>query len=451
MTSIEAKRLPHHLDAEMSILGALLTGDNKVWDEIYEHLTAEDFYKPAHTYIFSAAQKLEDKGEVIDSLTVSDELEKTGHLEKAGGTAYLGELMGYMPSQVSITSCARIIKEKSLLRSVIRQSQKFIEKARTQEFENMDVFLDQIEAEVFKISQTQTEQSLVPINALVTKGLEHLEGLHEKGLNITGLSTSFEELDNLTSGFQGGDFIVIAARPSMGKTALSLNISLEAALKGKKVAFFSIEMAKEQLLIRLFSLLTQIPLSSLKIGNISKEWDFLMEGASRLSETKFFIDDSSHVSPFDIRSRARKMKAQQGLDLIVVDYIQLMSMKKQTDSREREVSEISRLLKSIAKELRVPVVALSQLNRGVENRTNRKPLLSDLRESGSIEQDADLIVMLYRDEYYNQNSSQKGKIELIINKQRNGPTGSVILKWKPEYGRFENNVLTDFSPLPDHP
>ncbi len=448
---MEGKRFPHHLDAEMSVLGSLLTGDAKVWDEIYEHLTAEDFYKPAHSYIFSAAQKLEAKGEPIDSLTVSDELEKTGHLEKAGGTAYLGELMGYMPSQVGISSCARIIREKSLLRSVIRQSQKFIEQARTQEFENIDVFLDQIEAEVFKISQEQTEKNLIPINTLVTKGLEHLEGLHEKGLNITGLSTSFEELDNITSGFQPGDFVIIAARPSMGKTALSLNISLQSVLKGKKVAFFSIEMAKEQLLIRLFSLLTQIPLSSLKIGKINKDWDFLMEGASRLSETQFFIDDSSHVSPFDIRSRARKMKAQHGLDMIVVDYIQLMSMKKQTDSREREVSEISRLLKSIAKELRVPVVALSQLNRGVESRTNRKPLLSDLRESGSIEQDADLIIMLYRDEYYNPNSTQKGKIELIINKQRNGPTGTVVLRWQPEYGRFDNNVLSDFSPLPDHP
>ena len=448
---MEDKQLPHHLDAEMSVLGSLLTGDAKVWDEIYEYLTARDFYKPAHSYIFSAAQKLEDKGEPIDSLTISDELEKTGYLEKAGGATYLGELMGYMPSQVSISSCARIVKEKSLLRSVIRQSQSFITQARTQDFENIDVFLDQVEAEVFKISQKQVEPNLVPINALVNKGLEHLESLHEKGLNITGLSTSFEELDNITSGFQGGDFIVIAARPSMGKTALSLNIALQLALKEKKVAFFSIEMAKEQLLIRLFSLLTQIPLSSLKIGKINKEWDFLMEGASRLSETQFFIDDSSHVSPFDIRSRARKMKAQHGLDMIVVDYIQLMSMKKTTDSREREVSEISRLLKSIAKELRVPVVALSQLNRGVENRTNRKPQLSDLRESGSIEQDADLIIMLYRDEYYNPNSSQKGKIELIINKQRNGPTGTVVLKWQPEYGRFDNNVLSDYSPLPEHP
>ena len=448
---MEDKRFPHHLDAEMSVLGSLLTGDSKVWDEISEYLTAEDFYKPAHSHIFKIAQKLEEKGEQIDSLTVSDELEKAGVLEKAGGTTYLGELMGYVPAQASVSTCARIIKEKSLLRSVIRQSQDFITQAQAQEFESIDVFLDQMESEVFKISQSQSGQNLVPINTLVTKGLEHLESLHEKGLSITGLSTSFEELDNITSGFQAGDFIVVAARPSMGKTALSLNISLQAALKGKKVAFFSIEMAREQLLIRLFSLLTKIPLSSLKIGKINKEWDYLMEGASRLSETKFFIDDSSHVSPFDIRSRARKMKAQHGLDLIVIDYIQLMSMKKQTDSREREVSEISRLLKAIAKELGVPVLALSQLNRGVESRNNKKPLLSDLRESGSIEQDADLIVMLYRDEYYNPNSSQKGKIDLIINKQRNGPTGMLTLRWQPEYGRFENNVLTDFSPMPDHP
>ena len=448
---MEDKRLPHHLDAEMSVLGALLTGDSKVWDEINDYLGPEDFYKPAHSHVFRVAQKLEEKGEPIDSLTVSDELQKAGELEKAGGTAYLGELMGYIPAQASVSACARIIKEKSLLRSVIRQSRDFISQAQAQEFESIDVFLDQVESKVFKISQEQNGPNLTPINTLVTKGLEHLESLHEKGLTITGLSTSFEELDNITSGFQAGDFVVVAARPSMGKTALSLNIALQSALKGKKVAFFSIEMAKEQLLIRLFSLIAGIPLSSLKVGKINKEWDYLMEGASRLSETHFFIDDSSHVSPFDIRSRARKMKAQHGLDLIVIDYIQLMSMKKQTDSREREVSEISRLLKAIAKELGVPVLALSQLNRGVESRNNKKPLLSDLRESGSIEQDADLIIMLYRDEYYNTNSTQKGKIELIINKQRNGPTGVVTLKWQPEYGRFENNVMTDFSPMPDHP
>ena len=449
---MEDKRLPHHLDAEMSVLGSLLVGDASVWDEIQGVLSAEDFYKPSHSLIFSSAATLEEKGEPIDVMTISDVLEKQGKLEQAGGSAYLAELMNSTPSQISISACAKIIKEKSLLRAVIKKSGEFIHQAQIQNFEDIDSFLDEIESDIFKLSQSYTGQDLSPINQLVTKGLEHLENLHRKNLNITGLSTSFEELDNLTSGFQPGELVIIAARPSMGKTALSLNVALNAAVEEKKkVAFFSIEMAKEQLLIRLFSLITQIRLSSLKIGQINKDWDRLMDGAARLSEAQIFIDDSSHISPFDIRSKARRLKSKTGLDLIVVDYIQLMSMKKNIDSREREVSEISRLLKSIAKELGVPVIALSQLNRGVENRTNRRPLLSDLRESGSIEQDADVIIMLYRDDYYNTQSTQKGKTELIVSKQRNGPTGTVTLNWRPEFGKFENNIVSDYSPLPDHP
>lgn len=449
---MEEKSPPHSLSAEMSLLGALLVGDDQAWGEIYGYLSAEDFYKPAHGKIFFAIQSLEEKGEPIDILTVSHFLEKENNLEKAGHSSYLAELVSYTPSRVSISACAKIIKEKSLLRAVIKQSSQHIRQAQAQEFEEIDIFLDQMEADIFKLSQKQIDQHVYPMNQLVKQSLDQLENLHSKHLNITGLSTSFEELDNMTSGFQPGELIVIAARPSMGKTALSLNMAMSLALEGKKIAFFSVEMAKEQMLIRLLSSLNRIHLSSLKTGNISeKSWDLLMEGASRLSSSQFFIDDSSHISPFEVRSRARRLKAQHGLDFIVVDYIQLMSMKKSMDSREREVSEMCRLLKSIAKELSLPVLALSQLNRGVENRTNRRPLLSDLRESGSIEQDADVIIMLYRDEYYNPNTTQKGKTELIISKQRNGPTGTVILNWKPEFGLFENNIVSDYSPLPEHP
>jgi len=247
---MENKVLPHNLDAEMSVLGQLLVGDSHVWDEVHGYLSAEDFYKPAHSLIFQIAQILEEKGNPIDVMTVSDLLEKQGKLEQSGGSAYLAELISYAPSGVSIASCTRLIKEKSLLRSIIRQSENFIKQAKTQEFENIEVFLDQMEAEVFKISQKQTEQNLFPVNQLVSQGLEHLESLHGKNLNVTGLSTSFEELDSITSGLQSGDLIIVAARPSMGKTALSLNIAMNAALDGKKVAFFSVEMAKEQLLIR---------------------------------------------------------------------------------------------------------------------------------------------------------------------------------------------------------
>ena len=448
---IEENLPPHNLDAEMTVLGSLLVGDSHTWDEIHGILNENDFYKSAHGIIFTTAQSLEEKGEPIDAMTMSNALEKKGLLEKAGGASYLAELMSYTPSSVNVGSCCRIIKEKSLLRAVIQQSRDFMRRAQAQEYEDIDVFLDEMEADVFKLFQQQTGQGLFPINQLVKQGLDYLESLHGKKLNITGLSTSFEELNQMTSGFQPGELIIIAARPSMGKTALSLNMALQSALEGKRVAFFSVEMAKEQLLIRLLSSLTHIPLSSLKVGNIEKDWDHLYAGSVRLSETALFIDDSSHISPFEIRSKARRLKAQGGLDFIIVDYIQLMSMKKTFDSREREVSEMSRLLKSIAKELKVPVLALSQLNRGVENRTNRRPLLSDLRESGSIEQDADVILMLYRDEYYNPNTTHKGKTEVIISKQRNGPTGTIVLKWFPEYGLFENNIVMDASPLPEHP
>lgn len=443
---------PHNLDAEMYLLGTLLSGEERAWNEIYGYLTADDFYKPAHRKIFSVIIRLEETSEPIDVLTVSNCLEKSNDLETIGGSTYLAELISFSPSGISIQSCARIIKEKSLLRSVIKTSNNFIKQAQGQEFENVDMFLDSLEADIFKISQKETNQNLVPINQLVSAGMDQIENAHKNKLDITGLSTSFEELDNITSGFQPGELIIIASRPSMGKTALSLNIALRSALTGKKVAFFSVEMVKEQLILRLLSSLTRIRLSSLKVGNIpQQDWDILMQGAGKLSETQFFIDDSTYVSPFDIRSRLRRLKAKHGLDLVIVDYIQLMSMKKSMDSREREVSEISRLLKSISKELSIPVIALSQLNRGVESRTNRRPLLSDLRESGSIEQDADVIIMLYRDEYYNPNSTQKGKIELIINKQRNGPTGTVHLRWLPEYNLFENNIVSDLSPMPDHP
>ena len=445
------KTPPYNLDAEMTVLGSLLVGNSKTWDEIHGFLNENDFYKKAHQLIFSIARRLEEKGEPIDAVTVSNALGKNDSLEKAGGDSYLAELISHAPSSVGIASCAKIIKEKSMLRTVIQQSRDFIERAYAQEYEDIDTFLDEMEADIFQLFQQQTRQGLVPINELVKQGLDHLEALHGKKLNITGLSTAFEELDRMTSGFQPGEFIIIAARPSMGKTALSLNMALQAALDGKRVAFFSVEMAQEQLLIRLLSALTHIRLSSLKVGDVEKDWDRLMDGASQLSEAALFIDDSSHISPFEIRSKARRLKAQGGLDFIIVDYIQLMSMKKPIDSREREVSEMSRLLKSIAKELKVPVVALSQLNRGVENRTNRRPLLADLRESGSIEQDADVILMLYRDEYYNPKTTQKGKTEVIVSKQRNGPTGTVILNWFPEYGLFENNIVADEAPMPDHP
>ena len=447
--SLEGINLPSSQEGERFILGALLTGPERTWDEVMELLSTEDFHKPAHRDIFSAMEKFHKEGQTADILSLSEELKKENKLEGVGGGIYLARLAEESTSPVSAEECARILREKSLLRKMILLCSDFRQRALSHDFTNLDDFIDSLEKSLFQFTENLTQNQLVPITDFVETNLKKIEELNLKNLTVTGVPTSFTELDHLTSGFQEGELTIIAARPSMGKTALSLNMALSACLEGRKVAFFSLEMAKDQVLMRLFSLAGKVPLSHLKNGQIaSDEWDNLVYAGSRLSKIDFFVDDSSFLSPFELRSRARRMKLQKGLDLLFVDYLQLMGLKESMESREREVSEISRLLKAIAKELKIPVVALSQLNRGVEGRSNRRPLLSDLRESGSIEQDADVIMMLYREDYYN-NESKKGQAELILNKQRNGPTGVVHLKWEPQLGSFENYVpIVEESPPP---
>ena len=433
--------LPSSLEAERFILGTLLTNGQETWDEVMEILQAEDFYKTSHKEIFSCMEKLHKTGGTGDVLILSDELKKAQKLDSSGGDIYLVDLVKESTSSVSATDCAKIIREKHILRKIIHLCAGFSQKAFSQNYDQLDAFIDSLERDLFQFTDKLQDHQLLPVNNLIKDSLDKLEDLHHKKLSVTGVSSSFTELDHLTSGFQPGELTIIAARPSMGKTALSLNMALSASLNKKTVAFFSVEMAKEQILMRLLSLAGKVPLSNLRTGQIaSSEWDQLVHAASKLSETNFFIDDSSALSPFDIRSRARRMKARYGLDLLIVDYLQLMTLKSSMESREREVSEMSRLLKAMAKELEIPVLALSQLNRGVEGRTNRRPLLSDLRESGSIEQDADVIMMLYRDDYYNSNSDKKGQADLLLSKQRNGPTGTVHLRWNPIYGSFENFI-----------
>ena len=442
--------LPAVLEAERFILGALLTGGQEVWDEVMEILKAENFYKVSHQDIFSCMELMYKTGGTGDILSLSDELKKKQKLESVGGDIYLAELVKESASTVSAKDCAKLVHEKYVLRQIIQLCADFRRKAFSQNYDKLDAFIDSLEKDLFQFTENLQNHQLLPVNSLMQDSLARLEELYHKKLSVTGIASSFTELDHLTSGFQPGELSIIAARPSMGKTALSLNIALSAGLNNKTVAFFSVEMAKEQILMRLLSLAGKVPLSNLRTGQISSsEWDQLVSAASKLSETQFFIDDSSAVSPFEIRSRARRIKARHGLDLLIVDYLQLMHLKSPMESREREVSEISRLLKAMAKELEIPVVALSQLNRGVEGRTNRRPMLSDLRESGSLEQDADVIMMLYRDEYYNSSSDKKGQAELILNKQRNGPTGNVHLKWNPIYGLFENFIpIEEEQPVP---
>ncbi|MGZ3722065.1 MAG: replicative DNA helicase, partial [Bdellovibrionales bacterium] len=389
-----------------------------------------------------------------DLVTASNLLTEKGELESLGGPAYLAEMIDQTPSTANIATYAKIVQEKSLLRQVISSSQEFLDQAYGSAFENMDSFLDSMEARVFQLAESKTTNGLTDATELVKASLEKIESLFASQMSVTGVGSGFMELDELTAGFHPGELTILAARPSMGKTALSLNIALHAALRDKKkVAYFSVEMGKEQVMIRMLASSAKIRLSDLRIGKIDDQaWPRLINTAAALSETGLFIDDTSGISPFDIRAKARRMKAKYGLDMIIIDYLQLMAMKGKMESREREVSEISKLLKSIAKELQVPVIALAQLNRGVEGRSDRRPMLSDLRESGSIEQDADVIMMIYRGDYYDRDNPEiKGIAEIIIAKQRNGPTDTVKLRWIPDYGIFENLIRGPDAPMPDAP
>jgi replicative DNA helicase len=318
----------------------------------------------------------------------------------------------------------------------------------------VSTFLDGVESEVFSVAEQRATTGLVEASDLVKASLEKLEELYNNSAAITGVPSGFEELDGMTAGFQPGEMTILAARPSMGKTALSLNIAMNAALReDKKVAYFSVEMAKESVMMRMLASEARIPMSHLRVGQLDERaWPKLIHTAAKMSEAPIFIDDTSGISPFEIRAKARRLKAKHGLDMIMIDYLQLMGLKQKMDSREREVSEISKTLKAIAKELQVPVIALAQLNRGVEGRSDRRPMLSDLRESGSIEQDADIIMMIYREDYYDRDNPEiKGVAEIIIGKQRNGPTGVVKLRWQPEYGIFSNLLQQDMGPQPPTP
>lgn len=453
MSAVDLRVPPQNLEAEQAVLGGLMIEPER-WDDVAEIISADDFYKPAHRKIYLAIQTLNKRQQAADLVTVTNLLLESGELESVGGTSYLAEVMDQTPSTANITSYAKIVKDKSVLRRIVHVSQGFIEKAFNPDFEDLNTFLDSIEQQVFQVSQVRGAQGLVDASELVRVSLEKIESLYSQKLKVTGVPTGFIELDELTAGFQPGEFIIIAARPSMGKTAFSLNLTLHTALREKKkIAYFSVEMGKEQVMIRMLASAAKVRLGDLRVGQIDdKAWPRLINTAAALSETGLFIDDSAGISPFEVRAKARRLKATHGLDMIIIDYLQLMSMKQRVENRQQEVSEISKLLKSIAKELKIPVIALAQLNRAVEGRSDRRPMLSDLRESGSIEQDADVIMMLYREDYYDRDNPEiKGLAEVIVGKQRNGPTDTIKLRWAPEYGLFENNVRGPDSPMPSAP
>lgn len=444
---------PQNLEAELSILGSLML-EKEAWDQVADHISAEDFYKPSHQKIYTAIAELQQKNLPVDLITVSNNLQGKGELDQIGGSEYLADLVNKTISSANVFSYAKIVREKALLRKIIHQGTSMIEKAYSEDFTDVESFVDQTEADFYRLAESKKAEGLISPMEIVKSSVIKIEELYKRKSDITGVPTGFTMLDRMTSGLQPGELTIIAARPSMGKTAFSLNLAQHMALRSQKtVAYFSLEMSRDAVMMRVLASEARINMKDIRSGKIPDNvWPKLINVAGQVSDSKFFIDETSGISPFEIRARARRLKAQFGLDIIIIDYLQLMDLKQKVESRERAVSEISKSLKSLAKELEIPIIALAQLNRGVEGRSDRRPMLSDLRESGSIEQDADVIMMLYRDDYYDKEDQEKqGHAEVIIGKQRNGPTGTVKLRWEAEFGRFRDADNEHHHPLPPPP
>jgi len=431
---------PHSIEAEESILSAILIDNNTLLD-VFDILTSDDFYKSAHKIIFSAIADLFAKTEPVDLVTLSNILKEQDKLEKVGGATYLARLVDAVPLAVNAQHYARIVHDKASLRRLIEKAN-IIARRCFEDRGNVDEVIDFAESSIFEISQNKTYKAFYPISKLIEVNIDTLEERQGNKALVTGVPTGFSLLDQMTSGFQNSDLIIIAARPSMGKTALALNIARNAAINDNiPVALFSLEMSKEQLSMRMLSSEARLNSSRLRSGFISQDdWMKITEAAGSLSNAPIYIDDSPDISAMEIRAKARRLKMDKKIGLVIIDYLQLMKTKGLTERRDLEISDISRSLKALSKELDLPVVALSQLNRMLEQRSDKRPQLSDLRESGALEQDADLVTFIYRDEVYNkdENNPNKGKAELIISKQRNGPTGTVPLIFLDTYTRFEN-------------
>jgi len=429
---------PQNLEAERAVLGAVLL-DNEVVYSVMEILGPEAFYQEGHRIIFNAMLNLNERGEPIDLVTLTNRLRSDGLLEKIGGAAYLPSVADGVPTSAGAAHYARIVKEKSILRDLISTSSEIVEDC----FDapgDVDELIDDAERRIFQISERRIGAGFYSMKEIVKSSFKTIETLYERKEHVTGVPTGFKDIDELTSGLQPSDLIVVAGRPSLGKTALCLNIAQGAAgIHKLPVAIFSLEMAKEQLVTRMLCSEARIDAHRLRSGFLSDtDWPKLTRAAGHLSESPIYIDDSPAISVMEMRAKARRLKADKDLKLIIIDYMQLMRGRARIDSREQEISEISRSLKALAKELAIPVVALSQLNRAVENRQDKRPLLADLRESGAIEQDADVIIFIYRDEFYNKTSPEKGVAEIIVGKQRNGPVGTRKLTWLDKYTRFED-------------
>ncbi len=440
---IESLRVPpQSVDAEQAVLGGLMLAPESL-DHVGDQLSKEDFYRNDHQLIFEAICDLARKNKPFDVVTLGEWFDASGLAEKIGGSAYLIELASTTPSAANISAYADIVREKSVLRRLIQAGTEIVNDGFQPGNVPIKDVLDKAEERVFKIAELgdKGRKDYVSLREAMKDAFQVLQERYESQGSVTGLPTGFLDLDELTAGLQPTDLIILAARPSMGKTALAVNIAEYAALKSKKaVAIFSMEMSASQLAFRLISSMGRVNAQRLRTGQLEDEdWSRVNSAIRMLSEVKIFIDDTPGLSPVDLRGRARRLKRDHDLGLIVVDYLQLMQVPGMNDNRTNEISEISRSLKGLAKELKVPVLALSQLNRSLESRTDKRPVMSDLRESGGIEQDADVIMFIYRDEVYNKTDlDKKGLAEIIIAKQRNGPTGKVDLRFFGEYTRFDN-------------
>lgn len=442
---------PQAVEAEQSLLGSLLL-DQRVLDDLEATIETRDFYRSDHQYIFTAIQSLAHREEAVDVVTVSEELEKDGRLKQTGGLAYLGALAKNTPNSANIKSYAKIVRERAILRRLIETSNDIIEKSYHPDGMQPAEILDFAEQAVLEIARQEggkNGDSFKGIEPLLSESIDKIEELFKTKETVTGVPTGFDRLDALTTGLQGGDLVIVAGRPSMGKTSFSMNIVENAIMKkGVPVAIFSMEMPGIQIATRMLSSLSRINSNKLRTGKLSEsDWPRLVSTMNILKDKPIFVDDTAGLSPLEVRTRSRRLasKLENGLGMIVIDYLQLMQGNGQSDNRTAEISDITRSLKALAKELAVPIIVLSQLNRSLEQRPNKRPIMSDLRESGAIEQDADLILFIYRDEHYNKDSEHKGTAEIIIGKQRNGPTETVRLTFLGEYTRFENYAADEFA------
>lgn len=442
----ELRLPPHNINAEQALLGALML-DNSAWERIADMVSEGDLYRREHRLIFAAILQLADEDQPFDVVTLAETLERKERLADAGGLSYLGILANETPSAANIKAYARIVRQTSVLRQMISAGTAIADSAYNPQGRDATELLDDAERRVFAIAEQESRGGggFQPIKTLLAMAVERIDALYARNEPITGLATGFADLDEMTSGLQPADLIIVAGRPSMGKTSFAMNIAEHVAIQSKRpVAVFSMEMPGDSLAMRMMSSLGRIDQHRVRTGKLEDdEWPRLTSAVNILANAAMFIDDTPALSPTEVRARARRLKREQGdLGLIVLDYIQLMQAPGSAENRATEISAISRSLKALAKELNVPVIALSQLNRSLEQRTNKRPVMSDLRESGAIEQDADLIVFIYRDEVYNEDSKDKGTAEIIISKQRNGPIGTVRLTFLGKYTKFESYVGT---------